>query len=217
MAFQGDEPGADDPLLQFEPYVHKAPRRNSITRDKQVKFVMALAATGVVTQAAREVGVSLEALYKLRNKPGAQEFAGAWEAAVDRGMARLEDCALERAILGEERVIVRGGEVVERWRRYDTQLITFLLRYRRQQRFRAPDIVTRAEMEALKRTMFAKWDAEAVTDEKAIHASIDAKLDAMRAKAIAEGRYDPNARDAQDDEDGDWEELDGELEGDLGE
>ena len=81
MAFAGEAPGEDDPLLAFEPYKHKAPRRNSITPERQRGFVMALAASGIVTQAAREVGVSLEALYRLRAMPGAEAFAAAWEGA----------------------------------------------------------------------------------------------------------------------------------------
>jgi hypothetical protein len=131
-AFAGDAPDPDDPLLGFAPYLHKAPRRNSITPERQRAFIAALAATGIVTQAARTIGASLEALYSLRNRKGAAGFAAAWEQALLRGLARLEDCALERAIQGEERVIVgRGGEVVARWVRYDTSLITFMLRQRR--------------------------------------------------------------------------------------
>ena len=138
IAFLGEPPEADDPLLAFEPYAHQAPRRNSITPERQRAFIAALAATGIVTQAARVIGASLEALYALRNRKGAEGFARAWEEALDRGMARLEDCALERAIQGEERVYLnRAGEVVARWTRYDTALITFLLRQRRSDRFAA--------------------------------------------------------------------------------
>ena len=109
-AFCADPPDPDDPLLGFAPYVHAAPRRNSITPDRQRSFIAALAATGIVTQAARVIGASLEALYKLRNLPGAEGFAAAWEQAIDRGVARLEDCVLQRAIEGEERPIWRNGE-----------------------------------------------------------------------------------------------------------
>jgi hypothetical protein len=54
-----------DPLLGFAPYLHKQPRRNSITPDRQRAFIAALAASGIVTQAARAIGASLEALYKI--------------------------------------------------------------------------------------------------------------------------------------------------------
>lgn len=77
MAVAGDEPAADDPLLAFEPVAHVATRRNSITMERQRAFIAALAATGIVTQAARAIGASLEALYRLRHRPGAEGFAAA--------------------------------------------------------------------------------------------------------------------------------------------
>ena len=171
VAFRGEAPEPGDPLLDFAPYMHKQPRRNSITPERQRAFIAMLAATGIVTQAARHIGVSLEALYALRNRPGAEGFAAAWEAAVDRGMARLEDCALERAIAGEERVLVRRGEVVARWTRYDTQLLVFLLRNRRRGRFGDGGRGVAAP--------------EPMPDEAAIYASINAKLDKMRERMAA--------------------------------
>lgn len=98
VAYTADEPEDDDPLLAFAPYVHKQPRRNSITPDLQRQFVSTLAATGIVVQAARSIGKSMEALYKLRKLPGAEGFAAAWDEAAGYGLWRLEDCAAERAI-----------------------------------------------------------------------------------------------------------------------
>ena len=92
VAHTAPEPATDDPLLAFEPYIHKQPRSNSITPNKQRRFIASLAATGIVTQAAMSIGKSMEALYKLRNKPGAEGFAAAWDAALERGVQRLEDC-----------------------------------------------------------------------------------------------------------------------------
>lgn len=183
VAFRGEAPVEGDPLLGFAPYIHKQPRRNSITPDRQRAFIAALAASGIVTQAARAIGASLEALYKIRNAPGAEGFAAAWEEAVDRGMARLEDCALERAIEGEERFIIRRGEVVARWRRYDTPLLMFLLRHRRRDRFDAYGLrggerpLSAAEERA--RAIEEEREAEEVLE------SINAKLERMRERWIA--------------------------------
>lgn len=88
----------DDPLLAFAPYCHKQPRRNSITPDLQRAFVAHLAVTGIVKAAAVHIGRSLEALYKLRAKPGAEGFAAAWDEALGWGVLRVEDCAIERAL-----------------------------------------------------------------------------------------------------------------------
>lgn len=98
VAHLAPEPEDDDPLLAFAPYLHARPRRNSITPERQRRFVAALAATGIVQQAARSIGKSMEALYKLRAKPGAEGFAAAWDAALRWGAERIEDCALERAM-----------------------------------------------------------------------------------------------------------------------
>jgi len=91
-------PDQGDPLLAFAPYLHARPRRNSITPERQRHFVAVLAATGIVTQAARSIGKSMEALYKLRARPGAEGFAAAWDEALRWGLMRLEDCAIEAAL-----------------------------------------------------------------------------------------------------------------------
>ena len=97
-AYVGELPEDDDPLLQFAPFIHPRPKRTSITPDLQRRFVATLAATGIVAQAARSIGKSMEALYMLRRRPGAEGFAAAWDEAARWGMDRLSDCALERAL-----------------------------------------------------------------------------------------------------------------------
>jgi len=135
VAFEQEPPSPGDPLLGFEPYLHKAPRANSITPDLQREFVAHLAATGIVTSAARHIGRSMEALYKLRNMPGAQGFRSAWDRAVQMGVERLEDTALARAIEGAERKIIRGGEVVATERYHNEALVMFFLRHRLADRY----------------------------------------------------------------------------------
>lgn len=170
LAFRGDPPTPDDPLLGFAPYLHARPRRNSITPPRQRAFIAALAATGSVTQAAREIGASLEALYRLRSRGGAEGFARAWDKAVDAGMARLEDTALIRAMEGELRPVVSGGRVVAWYRRHNDALTMFMLRHRRAHRYGSE--AERAGTEG--------------PDEQEIIDSINRKLDLMRARM--EGR-----------------------------
>lgn len=135
VAFEVMPPTPDDPLLDFMPVPHVAARSNSITPDVQRAFIAQLAATGIVTQAALHVGKSMEALYKLRQRPGAEGFRAAWDAALDRGVARLEDTALARAIQGEERLILHGGKVVAAERRHNEALVMFFLRTRLPHRY----------------------------------------------------------------------------------
>ena len=135
VANPGPMPEADDPLLDFVPAPHSQPRRNSITVDRQRDFIAALAATGVVLQAAAHIGASPEALYNLRHKPGAEGFAAAWDEAVERGFARVEDSAVQRAITGENRLVVSGGKLLGYERRHNEALVMFLLRNRRPERY----------------------------------------------------------------------------------
>jgi len=198
-AFAGDLPDADDPLLGFAPYVHAKPRRNSITPDRQRAFIAALAATGIVTQAARSIGASLEALYKLRHRPGAEGFSAAWEMAIDRGVARLEDCALELAIRGEELPIVSGGKLLGTYRKHNVALIRFLLQQRRAWRWNAELVA----LSALKpghpvyERLRAEWQGEDGQSDAEVLASIDQMIDEMRARSQANARLL-----AEDDEEG---------------
>lgn len=137
VAFAAPPPEDDDPLLAFEPYLHPHPRKRSITPEVQRAFVAQLAATGIVKQAARHVGRSLEALYKLRHKPGAEGFSAAWDAALERGVQRLEDCALERAIRGTRTPIVSGGKLLGWHDKPDNNMLRFLLRHRLPQKYGA--------------------------------------------------------------------------------
>jgi hypothetical protein len=164
---------------------HKQLRRNSITPDKQRAFIAALAATGIVTQAARSIGRSMEALYKLRNRPGAEGFRAAWEAAVDRGVGRLEDCALARAIEGEERLVVSAGKVLGTETRHNEALVMFLLRQRRGERYGAEVRPGHPLYERIKAEVLAGREAQEWEDEDAILAALDAKIEAMRAREEA--------------------------------
>jgi len=59
-------------------------RRDGWTIDRQVKFIMALNATGSVTRAAAAAGMSRESAYRLRDGPGHEDFARVWDAAAAR-------------------------------------------------------------------------------------------------------------------------------------
>ena len=201
-AFAAAAPDADDPLLNFAPYLHPHPRRNSITPAKQRAFIATLAATGIVTQAARSIGVSLEALYKVRRLGGAEGFAAAWEAALDHGVARLEDCALALALEGEELPIVSGGALLGTYRKHNFGFIRFLLAQRRPARFGEHDAFAALRPgHPVYERLRAEWRHEEYGDEEATYASIDAMLDRMIANTAAN-----NALLEEDEEEGEGEE-----------
>jgi len=57
-------------------------RADGWTPLRQAKFIGVLAETGSVSAAAERVGMARETAYRLRDKPGAEEFARAWDAAL---------------------------------------------------------------------------------------------------------------------------------------
>ena len=190
----GEEPAADDPLLDFVPVPHASPRRNSIGPERHKKFIATLAASGIVTQAAREIGASTDALYKLRQRPGAEGFRAAWDEAIDRGVARLEDCALQRALQGEDRMVVSGGQLMGFERRHNDGLVMFFLRKRRPERYgvvRVEDLKPgHPQYERIRQEL-----RRAEPDIEEVRAEILRKVAAMeRAKAREpQGRLEPPA------------------------
>ncbi|GMN12777.1 hypothetical protein [Altererythrobacter sp. MTPC7] len=191
------EPQGDDPLLGFAPYLHAAPRSNSITPERQRRFIATLAATGVVSTAARAIGKSMEALYKLRARPGAEGFAHAWDEALERGVQRLEDIAMERAAIGTPTPIVSGGKMLGTWDKPDNHLLRFLLQNRRPDTYR-PNSGTGGGGSPARRTRMTQAEAIAA-DRRADEMldEIDRKLDAMRRRWL-EARWAARAeaRDA---------------------
>ncbi len=182
VAFRGEEPAADDPLLAFVPVPHVQLRRNSIGPERQRAFIAHLAATGIVKQAALHIGASLEALYKLRKRPGAEAFDAAWDAALDRGLARLEEGALARAIEGEERLVVSGGKVLGTERRHNEALVTFFLRNRRPERYGAHIQPGHPLYERIRREVMAEMQQRSQRSEAEVIASLDQKLETIRLR-----------------------------------
>ncbi|WP_435417211.1 hypothetical protein WAB17_09995 [Parerythrobacter aurantius] len=186
VAYVAPEPEADDPLLAFAPYVHAQPRSNAITPERQRRFVATLAATGIVTQAARSIGKSMEALYKLRARPGAEGFAAAWDAALERGVQRLEDCAMERALKGTPTPIVSGGEILGHWDKPDNNLLRFLLQHRLPEKYGLRNLKPGHPVyDAIAREAVAAWEREQEQGEDEVLASLDAFIEDMRQRRLA--------------------------------
>ncbi|QJB68676.1 hypothetical protein [Parasphingorhabdus halotolerans] len=112
-------------------------RKDGWTPEKQRRFIETLADSGVVIDAARAVGMSDTAAYKLRRAPGAEGFAAAWDAALCAASGRLADIAFDRAINGVDDVVLdREGHHVYTKRKYNDRLLMFLLRAYRPDRYR---------------------------------------------------------------------------------
>lgn len=104
-------------------------REDGWSPEKQRKFIEALADTGSVEAAAREVGMTVNSCYRLRRAPGAESFAAAWDAAIAQASKRLVDIAFDRAINGVEDIVFnKDGQRIGCRMRYNDRLLMFLLR-----------------------------------------------------------------------------------------
>jgi hypothetical protein len=131
-------PDPDDPFA-FTPVPTASARRDGFTPERQREFIVQLARIGVVSAAAKAVGMSAKSAYGLRKRAGEDSgFAIAWDRAMKQGRDLVLDLAIERAIEGEARpVFYRGRQVGERIH-YDNRLIMTALRVMHRDRYVAP-------------------------------------------------------------------------------
>ena len=179
--------------LAFTPVPRQRMRRGGWSPDRQRQFIALLAETGSVRAACRQLGVGECQIYKLRNHPEAASFRAAWEAALDCGMARIEDTAMDRALNGIETPVFYRGEQVGTRPVYNDRLLMFLLNNRASARFargnngritgKAAATISPREQERLKKQWRKEWEAEQrnVSVEE-IRASIDRKIEDIRRR-----------------------------------
>ena len=103
------------------------PRADGWTPVRQAEFIGLLAETRCVKKAAMLVGMSRESAYRLRRKPGAEEFAAAWDAILGapgtpRPKVTLEGL-FQRIRLGRYRPVLRGGRYVGTIRKPDNRAL----------------------------------------------------------------------------------------------
>ena len=116
--------------------VRRRPRHDGWTEEKQRRFIEALADTGLVSHAAKAVGMSRESANRLRRSPHGAAFARAWDTARLHAGAALEDIAFERAIEGvEHNVYNEYGDVVATKHVVNDRMLTFLLSHLKPERY----------------------------------------------------------------------------------
>ena len=122
----GTGAGAAPPDFAFEPVALRY-RADGLTPEKQREYVEALADTGVARVAAARIGVSEQAINRLRRRADARSFDLACAAARRFGARRLHSIAWERAIEGTIRGHYYHGELESEERVYDNRLLIHLL------------------------------------------------------------------------------------------
>lgn len=175
-------------LPAFTPVPRRCVRHDGWTPERQQAFIEALADTGSVAAACRTVNMSAEGAYYLRRQPGAESFRTAWQSALDLGVQRLEDVAMERALNGIDVPVYSYGALIGTRKSYNDRLLMFLLRNRAPERFgkhgsdlKGLNAVGKMEKARLKKKWRKEWEAEQrQTSPAEVRASIDAKLEGAR-------------------------------------
>ncbi|BDW82844.1 hypothetical protein MACH24_22820 [Erythrobacter sp. Dej080120_24] len=181
-------------LPAFTPVPRRCVRHDGWTPERQQAFIEALADTGSVAAACRTVNMSAEGAYYLRRQPGAESFRTAWQSALDLGVQRLEDVAMERALNGIDVPVYSYGALIGTRKSYNDRLLMFLLRNRAPERFgkhgsdlKGLNAVGKMEKARLKKKWRKEWEGEQrQTSPAEVRASIDAKVERVRTAVEAE-------------------------------
>ncbi|WP_298333850.1 hypothetical protein [uncultured Erythrobacter sp.] len=187
-------------LPSFTPVPRECKRHDGWTDERQQAFIEALADTGSVAAACKVVDMSTVGAYYLRRQKGAESFREAWRKALDLGVQRLEDVAMDRALNGVDEPVYSYGELVGVRKKVNDRLLMFMLRNRAPERFgnavtkgggdlKGLNAVGKMEKRRLKKKWRKKWEAQekaklaASRDQVSIQAirdSIDAKVAGIR-------------------------------------
>ncbi len=97
----GEQVAAPDDFLPWMPERHVGSRGWSPLRQRL--FVAELARHGNVRRAAARIGKSARSAYQLRDKPGAEHFAVAWDQAALLGLDRTRDRIAPQLLAGDMR------------------------------------------------------------------------------------------------------------------
>ncbi|MCJ8157416.1 hypothetical protein [Sphingomonas sp. LaA6.9] len=97
-------------LLAFDPVPMARRSARGWTVARQRAFIAALAHYGVVSDAARAVGMSVRSAYALRLRPGAESFDAAWMCAQEEAMRDRKGEVLDRALNGDPVSPLIGGK-----------------------------------------------------------------------------------------------------------
>ena len=102
-----------------------AQQADAITRRKRTAFLAAFAELGTITHAARAAGVERKSHYNWLKDP---EYAVAFADAQEESIEALESEARRRAVVGNEKPVYQGGELVGTIREYSDTLLIFLMK-----------------------------------------------------------------------------------------
>jgi hypothetical protein len=182
-----DAPALHATLPAFAPVPREKDRSNRWKPEVQRAFIEALAETGSVRAACRRVNRADHGVYLLRRHPEAAAFRAAWDAALDIGMRRIEDVAMDRALNGVEVPVYSYGKLVGTRTVHNDRLVMFMLRNRAPDRFtggkaKALNATDKDTLARLKKQWREEWDREAaIADDAHARNEGDTFVDTIKA------------------------------------
>ena len=158
----GIDPGQPLPEdLAFTPVPRQTRRISGLNPHKQRAFIAHLAASGSVTMAARATGHDASPWYQLRRAAGAEQFAAAWDRAIEAGARRVLDLLTEHAIHGTPETLSQNGEIILERRRYNHRAMQWIVAHRFPDQFgEATGLDSHNGLSAGLKRLKAKWRKE---------------------------------------------------------
>jgi len=169
--------------------------RARVPAAKIKSFLHHLAQTGSVSLAAARAEIRRSTLYLMRQSDEA--FAERWDQALDMGVERLQDTAMNRAMHGSPRPVWRNGKKVGTVQHYDNRLLQFLLRAHRPDTYgdKSRPTLPPLPFDLAKRLAAARPRAEAYDAEKRRREEEEAKAERARAEALKTDRAEDESQD----------------------
>lgn len=99
-----------------------------LTPEKRQEFLRLLAKHGCVTAAARAIGASRQGLYRIRGQEGNEDFAAAWDDAIQQATDLLILELRRRAYRGTNKPVFYQGVECGKVREYSDTLGMFLVK-----------------------------------------------------------------------------------------
>jgi len=197
-----DEPASSSPPesgdgAAFEP-VPLRYRTDGLTPARQRAYVEALADCGVAREAAARIGVSEQAINRVRRRADARSFDLACEATHRFGARRIRSVAFERAIEGTIKRHYYHGELKSEEVVYDNRLLVYLLG--KTAHLAEPP----AETEAVIENWEAYMEAVELGHPPPTPTTFDADPDDCEAEPLDEDAFLFEGDEVWQDEDGVW-------------
>jgi AcrR family transcriptional regulator len=152
-------------------------RHDGFTGARKKAFLEALGKYGTIADACRVAGVSRRTFYYHRDRWA--DFAAACEGQLARAAGAIETLAWERATVGAEEVVIRGGEVVQVRRKPSDAMLRLLLQASDPAKYGRMGEMRRGEIERQVRAQIAAEAAQDAQSTEALFEALAARLDAM--------------------------------------